>query len=81
MATGYFLIAGDQIIDQVDVSSFDTGFFDLIREIKSKLSDDAKAAFHVISEYQMFPDEGGQEKTASCTNAVFNEIEKAWFKL
>lgn len=80
MATEYFIMAGDQVVDQVDVSSSDRGFFELMREIKVKLSSDAKAAFDVVSEYAMYPDDGEPEKRVSCADAVFDEIENAWFK-
>lgn len=80
MATEYFIMAGDQVVDQVDVSSSDRDFFEIIREIKLNLSSDAKAAFALVSEYAMYPDEGEPEKRSPCTDAVFSEIENAWFK-
>jgi len=67
-------------VDQVDVGSSDRGFFELIREIKAKLSPDAKASFDVVSEYEMYPDDGEPEKRSACTDVVLSEIESAWFK-
>ena len=78
MATEYYLMAGDQVVDQVDVSTFDTGFFDLIREVKAALSNEAKEHFFLVDEYSMYPDEGEGFKADRCTDSVFNEIREAW---
>lgn len=51
-----------------------------MREIKLKLSSDAQAAFDLVSEYAMYPDDGESEKRSPCTDAVFSEIENAWFE-
>lgn len=81
MATEYFIMAGDVVIDQVDVGSSDNVFFDCIRTIKGVLSNNAREAFQVVSEYAMYPDEGAQPEFNPCSDLVVNEIELAWANL
>ena len=77
MATEYYLYAGNELIDQLDVASSDRNFHSFIREFKSALSDAAKKAFSVHCEYSVH--EGEVEKTlVECDGCIVNEIQEAW---
>ena len=80
MATEYFIMAGDQVVDQVDVSGSDRGFFEFVRKLKLNLSSGARVAFDLVSEYEMYPDDGEPEKRVGCSGAVLREIEDAWLE-
>ena len=79
MATEFYLMAGNEIIDQVDVSSGDRKFMSLIKSVKEQLSSEARQAFSIVSEYEMYPDDGEPLKLKPCSYSVIEEIESNWF--
>ena len=79
MATEYFLYAGNELIEQMDVASSDRGFHNLIKEIKSELSEEAKKAFSIHCEYSVH--EGEVEKSlVECMPHIVEEIKASWFE-
>ena len=79
MATEFYLMAGNEIIDQVDVSSGDRKFMDVINSLKERLSSEARQAFSLVSEYEMHPDDGEPLELSPCSDSVIEEIESNWF--
>jgi hypothetical protein len=74
MARTYYIYAGKDFVEEFEVSSTDTDFFDFISLIKSNLSSEAKAAFTLVNEYDFDDDEPGFPE---CTDGVYSEIENA----
>ena len=76
MSTGYYLMAGNSVVDNFDVSSSDRTFGTEMRNFRLTLSVEANAAFSVVCEYSMHPDEGPAPSFSDCPDSVFQEIER-----